>query len=253
MNEICCISMGRSGTNYLVHLLRNCNNMLSLGEIFKTNPTINGGVRNRLMTKNSLKNKTDLNKFIHNNVDKYMNELRVNKKDYMFYKIFMSNNHLTPMQLDSSIIKNNRIGIVYLDRNPLSVYISRIKARKLDEWSKYDTSKYKIRFNGDEFLGMKNLYDKYLDITRKLCKKYNKKLLYITYEEYTTYPSHKSRLMFFARKFKEYFDIKLNVPEKVSNSLYKQDKSKIKDSIINYDEMVEFLKEKNMDHFIKKL
>ena len=254
INEICCISMGRTGTNYLCSLLDSVNNIVSCREIFSFDKCyVPEYVENEIKKRLNLTNDKEVTKWAHEHIFKFMNILREikihNNKSYLFYKIFLCSWQLNYDQLEKNFMTNPNIGYFYLTRNYLSVYVSLKKAQQINCWNKINTSNVKIIFNPNEFNNYVKLYDDMFNKILKLCKKYDRKLLIITYEEMMNYESDIERLEFIRNKFMDKFGVKLELPEQISTKFFKQDNSDIKDSISNYNDFEKFVEQNNMEKY----
>lgn len=249
IDEICCISTGRTGTNYICDLLDSVDNIMSLREIFSHNRCyVPPYVDKILKEKINLSSDNLIVNYTHNHIRRFMEILREIQsecdKQYMFYKIFITSYHISIEQLENRFFKENtNIGFLFITRDSIRTYVSLKKAQQLDIWDRIDTTNLKVTFEPEEFKRFCKTSNTLFNNIVSLCKKYNKSLLVLSYEEIFKIDTDIDRLRYIATKFDEAFNIKLNIPDTVKSRFFKQDSSDLKDAIINYEETVDFLKQ----------
>ena len=247
MNEIFCATPGRTVSSYLMYLMKNCANVLALGEIFdKRTNKLSSSIKKFIKLKYHLSD-SQLLKFKHLRMDQYMNQLRdfkSRRRQILFYKVFLGY-HISFEELERHFIQNPNIAFLYLDRNFLDMYISQEKAMKLQNWTNVNTTHVKIHFDGKHFLEFLEMHTQRRDSFKALCKKYNIQFLYMTYEELMRIESDRGRLEYVKQKLKENFKMDIQIPPNGSGNvkmpLRKQDHGTLKNKVSNYDEMMTFL------------
>lgn len=254
-NEICCLSMGRTGTNYLCSLLDNVDNIVSMREIFSYDKCyIPEYIENKVKDKLNIISNEELVQYAHNYAADFMRLLRSikeeNKKDYMFYKIFLASWQINVGQLERVFFRNKSICFIFMTRNILNTFISLRKAQKLGKWNMCDTSDVKINFDANEFMKFYALYTSLYRVINNLSQKYNKKILIVPYEEFIKYDTDKERLLYISDKLNKEFGIKLNIPYEIKTSYFKQDRAKVEDSVSNYKFMKTFLEARDLDYLL---
>lgn len=258
--EICCLSMGRTGTNYLCELMDNVNNAISLREIFNYDRAyMPNHIFEKVKAKLNLTYDHQMVIMAHEYANFFMDAIRAVaidlNKEYIFYKIFMTSNNLTLEQLEEIVFMNENAHVIYLERNPLRVYISLIKAKKINIWGKVDTSNVLMTFNKQDFFDHFIKCERFNNRVKQLSQKFNKKILFITYEEITNEKlTDKERLDYFINKVNNFFNLNLESSNNINLeniTYFKQDNSKLEDSVKNYDEMINCINSFNMQYLLK--
>ena len=258
VDEIITISMGRTGTTYICKLLELCPNTLSLHEIYhKDHLFLPDDVK--AYVKEYLQVKTDWDVMCANrfNTEKYIQAILYAKhkigKEVVCYKVFPWSKHLDTSQLDKFFFPRQNTGYVLVDRNPLLSYISLYKALTIRKWECHDTTDIYIHFNSADFYRYYLEHQKLVADVNWLANKHDRPLLVLHYEDLFTLETDQEKFKYIQNRYEEVFGVKLEDPESIDLPFFKQDQSRLQDTMDNYGEMVEFLKSKNLEHLLDKI
>jgi hypothetical protein len=247
-NLITCISLARSGTNYIL------NNLLKRIVEFNINLEIYA------LDKQILKNCINPN-YYSNQLEKkepfqiisYLMEQ--SKEKYLIHKIFphmFIDKKISYDQLKIIEIINFSNHIIFIKRNLLDVFISEKKTHITNKWIRIDTSDIKIKFDVDEFNIYKNNYKEWFQYTKKICIELDKQFITIDYDELMTIQNDNDRLQHIVTKMKFIIKDNLTINDKNFNYMTKQDTAeRYENKIENYEEVKDFIS--NKDNFINDI
>ncbi|MEZ5831881.1 MAG: sulfotransferase [Dongiaceae bacterium] len=188
---VCMLGVGRVGSNHLTRSLGSVPEIDSRAEIFNkarsyalTRPELKElsrrlGKRFKPSNRNpkalrAIKRRPGL-------VLDCIAALRQPQKRIVSFKVIFS-------QLTAGLIARQIIGrpdtiIVFLRRRPVEVYISQMKAWRLQEWHSVDTTDLKIQVDADEFLKWRRARDIWYRRLEAACWYRNKPFQHLTYED----------------------------------------------------------------------
>ena len=199
--------------------------------------------------------------FVHQNPEYLLNAIRAkSNKKYISYKIFI--NHLENEKLKSYIIDNKKIKKIIIKRNLLDTYISNQFAKKLQTWTKADTSSLYISFEEKKFINWYQRQKEFYDFVEKQMISSNQKIVSIDYEKIHKLESDREKFLFMFDVFKqsglEISQDNINAkildqkfPPKTKNILQKQDNRESSlDKFSNPEELQFSLKKLNLEYLL---
>ena len=141
------------------------------------------------------------------------------------------------------VIKHSEF-VFLLKRNFIDVYISYKKAKKINIYTKIDTSNIKIDFNINEYEKQKADYEKYFEEIEKYCNLYKIKYYIIDYDE--LHGMKEDKILFIKNIIEKQLKIKLTLEK--TGIMIKQDTSTdYKDKINNYDVFKQYISNNNIN------
>jgi hypothetical protein len=243
---ITCISLPRSGTNFIFNtILRKINNFNVNLELFSNSETIRKKTINKKYYYPDLEKKDSLD----------IIEYLINKEEkYLIHKIFraMFCNDYFDIDLLNIIIKSNFI--FFIKRNFLDIYISEKKAKITNKYVGLDTSNIKIYFDINDFNNHLEYYKIWFQIAKQKCYEVNKTFIILDYDEIIKLENEIEMINFVYDKFLSLTNdnLSLNMNYKHNYKMTKQDNAKsYEDKIENYEEVKDFIS--NKDDFINDI
>jgi hypothetical protein len=242
------LTIGRTGSNYFCDFIdKSFTNINVNYELFNKNKCcIQKKIKKRVLK--LYDNINDISGNLHEKVKDDPFQLLVNisnlcEEENIMFKLFLD--HLS-MDKSHNILSYSSL-VVFLKRHYLDVYISNEKASLVNKYSNIDTTNIKIKFDPHKYESKVNYYDKYYHILRDFIIENNIPYVDIHYE-----PFHKLNIkeqQFFLKDIFDKYLIGNNIQmnENIDEiRFFKQDQcSSYRDKIENYDEFLEYFKQKN--------
>lgn len=250
VNELCCfISRPRTGTNYLMSLLRSSPSIDARTEIF--HPNVPYGLNDDEIESaigQSVASLTDHEKavLVRRNPQKICDTLRDKSRQIgipIAFKVFPR--HLDFAMLNDVIIASDNITKIIVDRRPIDSYISMIKANELQEWTFVDTTAIRPTINAQQFCHWYERNQRWYEKIAEKLKIDGQAILALHYEEFTC-GSNAENYRFIANRLADFGIALTQAAIPVSSRHTKQDKSvSVHDKVANYEEFIRDLGEEN--------
>lgn len=244
MKDIVVISNPRTGSSFLVDVLRNFEGIAVYGELF--HQTRSSGIveRSELMkmflseasspTGNSDK---DISDFVRGSPVASLEKIRGYESGFgtcaLAYKLF--DRHLSLAQIDQIFSSSVSVAL-FLTRRRIASFVSERKALKLNKWESADTTGMKVSIDPAAFLKWAYRQDVWYHTMEEMCFRQNVRYVVVPYEKYvnTTLDEVALYLRHVCRGLGVNLDLDSN---EVRTKLRKQDnQARIEDSVSNWDE-----------------
>lgn len=241
IKEICCVSTGRTGTNFLFGKLKGCQELLVNGEILHPIQSyVNWEVRDLVQDKKAI-SQEDLDEMARMDKARLLNLLREARDDLgrscMISKIFPIQGHLNMTELEKLIIRRRGVGVVVIIRNPLRVFLSLCKARHVGAFGKVETTRIVVELPPKDLISFIQRSTQINKKAIKLCEKHGTPYVVVSYEKMFEGLNDQSPVEIMLESLNTFMDPPLQLSKDLVSEHEKQDRSGLADGIANFDEV----------------
>jgi hypothetical protein len=241
MELVACISLPRSGTNFILCNLLNCINNLNINlEVYdQTINSINHKYNNEEIANYSGDEKID-----------YL--LKKSEEKYILHKIFPNMFYKQLLKDKWVDIINKSKYIIFIKRNFLDVFLSEKKIHITNTFALLDTSEIQIEFIINDYIMYKdNIYKEWFQKTKDKCTELNKPFIVLDYDIIKNISTKELQINYCIQKLEEIIDDEFSIIPKENryNELFvKQDTAEnYSQKISNYEAVKVFI-ENNKIH-----
>jgi hypothetical protein len=236
---IAIIATERTGTNYFCDLLIKALNINGMYEIF--HPDVSFGLSDALISKalsREVKLVASLNKrekadLVRANPGLILQGLASHSEKPGVFKIFPG--HLQGKAVRATILENEKIHKVVIDRSPLDVFVSQYKARSIAKWRGVDTTGLRIDLDRKQFDTWFNSRSAWYEQARNITLNSGQAMTYLNYTDIES-RSPEALVDFFISQMKEVGCELSKSDQQVSDLMKKQDKNTmLAEKVNNWD------------------
>lgn len=184
---IAIIAIERTGTNYFCNLVRQLINMNGMYELFHPeepfglSPALWGEIFGVDADRIVSVPKIEMARAVVSDPARVVEGLRRFEKRPSLFKIFPG--HIALSKVRDQILLNSAIIKIFIDRSPIDVFISQLKAGKVSKWKNLDTTDIRVSLKRKQienwYINRKEWYDFCVHILEKSRQDYG----YINYEK----------------------------------------------------------------------